>query len=162
MAVELAALPEHRLELRKEAYTTALYVAICLLAALIALGDERHIVRVVWGVTIGLALAHWFAFRVSARLVGAGEISREDTESAAAQLAGAAAVALLASATALIAPASAELEAAELVLATFLGVVGFAVARTSGATRGRALLYALIVLIAAMAIAVLKIVLGGH
>jgi hypothetical protein len=25
---------------------------------------------IIWGVTIGLAAAHWFAFRVSARLVG--------------------------------------------------------------------------------------------
>src|SRR3712207_7841341 len=39
------------------------------------------------GVTLGLALAHWFAFRVSARLVGAGKIRRHDVASASAQLA---------------------------------------------------------------------------
>jgi hypothetical protein len=160
----ITARSSHRLELRKEAYTTALYVAICLLAGLIALGDDAdgHVVRVIWGVTIGLALAHWFAFRVSARLVAAGEVRREDAESAAAQLAGAAVVALLASAPALVAPTSAHLEAAEFVLAAFLGLVGFAVARASGASHGRALLYAVSVLIAAVTIAVVKLVLGGH
>ena len=104
---------EHAIELRKEAYTMALYVAICLLAALIALPEtpaaRGHIVGIIWGVTIGLAAAHWFAFRVSARLVGAGSISQRDLELAAAQLAGAAAVALLVSIPVVILPASIEL-----------------------------------------------------
>lgn len=54
----------------------ALYVAVCLLAALIALPDRgaghAPAFGVIWGVTVGLALAHWFAFRVSARLGLAG------------------------------------------------------------------------------------------
>jgi hypothetical protein len=57
-------------ELRKEAYTLALYVAICLLAAFAALpetGAHAHVIGLIWGVTVGLALAHWFAFGVSAR-----------------------------------------------------------------------------------------------
>src|SRR3712207_7586974 len=74
---------EHALELRKESYTMALYVAICLLAALLALPDtitaRSHLIGLIWGVTIGLAAAHWFAFRVSARLVGAGTRSEEHT-----------------------------------------------------------------------------------
>jgi hypothetical protein len=59
-------------ELRKEAYTMALYVAICLLAALLAVPEDAAHTRVtgiIWGVTVGPAAAHWFAFRVSARLV---------------------------------------------------------------------------------------------
>jgi hypothetical protein len=66
---------EHVVELRKEAYTMALYVAICLLAAFTALpgtSTHAHLTRIIWGATVGLAVAHWFAFRVSARLVGAG------------------------------------------------------------------------------------------
>jgi hypothetical protein len=76
----------------------ALYVAICLLAAFAALpetGAHAHAMGIIWGVTIGLAVAHWFAFRVSARLVGAGSIRPNDMASAGAQLAGAAGVALL-------------------------------------------------------------------
>jgi hypothetical protein len=57
-------------------------------------------------------VAHWFAFRVSARLVGAGNVRREDAESAGVQL-----------------------------LAAFIGLVGFAVARGAGAPRARALVY---------------------
>jgi hypothetical protein len=157
---------EHLTELRKEGYTTALYVAICLLAALIALpetGDARaHVIRIIWGVTIGLAVAHWFAFRVSARLVGAGAISARDVGSAATQLAAAAAVALLASIPVFLFAESAELAAVELLLAAFIGLVGFAVARGAGATRTRALFYAVSVLVIALVIAGLKNGLAGH
>ena len=64
---------EQAVELRKEAYTMALYVAICLLATFAALPEtdaHAHAIAIVWGITIGLAVAHWFAFRVSARMVG--------------------------------------------------------------------------------------------
>ena len=88
-------------EARREAYTTALYVAICLLAVLTAVADRPEsghlsVFELVWGTTIGLTLAHWFAFRLSARLVGAGAFGRHDAEAAAAQLGGALAVAVLA------------------------------------------------------------------
>ncbi len=99
---------EHRLELRQEALTTALYVAICLLVALLALPesavDHVPLLGVIWGGTIGLALVHWFAFRVAARLLGAGKIRQHDLELGAVQLAGAAAVAALASIPALLPP----------------------------------------------------------
>lgn len=58
----------------REALTMALYVAVCLLAASIAVGggdghpEEVNVIAAIWGITIGLALAHLFAFRVSARL----------------------------------------------------------------------------------------------
>lgn len=157
---------EHLVEFRKEAYTMALYVAICLIAALATLSESDHgqtrVIGIIWGVTIGLALAHWFAFRVSARMVGAGSIRATDLNSAWAQVVGAAAVALLASIPVLLAPESAELELATLVLAGFVGVVGFAVARGGGATRRRALLYAVVVVVVAVVIVLLKNWLAGH
>ena len=59
-----------------------LYVAICLLGALIALPtheqDDAEVIAIIWGVTVGLALAHWFAFRVSAALVSDGKVRRRD------------------------------------------------------------------------------------
>ena len=152
-------------ELRKEAYTMALYVAICLLAAFAALpetGAHAHVIGLIWGVTVGLALAHWFAFRVSARMVGAGSLRPHDVESAGAQLAGAAGVALLASIPVVLFPESVELELVELLLAGFIALVGFAVARGGGATRARAMVYALLVLVVAVAIALVKNGLAGH
>lgn len=144
----------------------ALYVSVCLLAALIALpetgGAHDHVIRIIWGVTIGLAAAHWFAFRLSARLVGRGSMGLEDVESAGAQLAAAAAVALLASIPVFLFSASAELAVVELLLAAFIGSVGFAVARGAGATPAKALLYALIVISLALLIAGLKNGLAGH
>jgi len=157
---------EHVSELRKEAFTMALYVAICLLAALLALPENgparNHVVGVVWGVTLGLALVHWFAFRMSARLVGAGRVHAQDMEAAGAQLAGAAVVALLATVPVILFPPSWELEVVELVLAGFISLVGYAVATAGGATRGRALVYAVCVLAAAVGIAELKNLLAGH
>jgi hypothetical protein len=140
-------------------------VAVCLLGAFAAVpktGAQAHAVGIIWGVTVGLALAHWFAFRVSARLVGAGSVRPHDVESAGAQLAGAAGVALLASVPVVLFPESVELELVELLLAAFIALVGFAVARGGGATRARASVYALSVLVVAVAIALLKNGLAGH
>jgi hypothetical protein len=57
--------PEH---LRKEGWTMALYVAICLIAALSALQNviavPGHVLGLVWGTTVGLALAHVFGLLV--------------------------------------------------------------------------------------------------
>jgi hypothetical protein len=156
---------EQVVELRKEASTMALYVAICLLAAFAALPEtdaHARVIGIIWGVTVGLALAPWFAFRVSARMVGAGSLRPHDVESAGAQLAGAAGVALLASIPVVLFPASVELELVELLLAAFIAVVGFAVARGGGATRARAMVYALSVLVIAVAIALVKNGLASH
>jgi hypothetical protein len=164
-AAESAGRHEQVVELRKEAYTMALYVAICLLAAFAALPEtdaHAHVIPIIWGVTIGLALAHWFAFRVSARMVDAGRVRPHDVQSAGAQLVGAAGVALLASVPVIFFPESVELELVELLLTAWIAVVGFAVARGGGATRARALVYALSVLVLAVAIALVKNGLAGH
>ena len=152
-------------ELRKEAFTMALYVAICLLAALAAVTEstaENHVFEIVWGTTVGLALAHWLAFGVSARLVAAGQIRRRDAQAVVAQLLGAAAVALLATVPVLIFPASVELDVVELVLACFIAFVGYAVSRSSGANRVRSLVYGATLLIVAGFVVVVKIALSTH
>src|SRR5690606_27368151 len=146
-------------ELRREAYTMALYIAICLLAALLALpqhGAHAPLVGVIWGVTLGLALAHWFAFQLSGRLVGADRIETHDAASAGAQIAGAAAVAVIASLPLPLTPSADEVVVVELVLAAFLGLVGFLVARGAGASRLRSAVCAIVVLVAAVAVALAK------
>jgi hypothetical protein len=142
----------------------ALYVAICLLAALIAVpeGAHPHVTGIIWGVSLGLALAHWFAFRVSSRWVGGGDVRAADVRSGGAQVAGAAGVALLAYVGVLIAPPSIELEAVQGLLAGLIACSGFAVARGAGAGRVQSAVYAGAVLVVAVAIAVVKNYLAGH
>jgi hypothetical protein len=165
-AAPLSGVSEHRWELRKEALTMALYVAICLMASLIVIPEsavgQTQVVGIIWGVTLGLALAHWFAFRVSARMVGAGTVRSSDVELIFAQLFGAGGVALLVSFGVLLLPDSVELQGAEYPLAALISLIGFGVARGAGATLLRAVVYALFVLAAAVTIAVLKNLLAGH
>lgn len=166
------ALDQHRSPNRtvdhvKEATVMALYVAVCLLAALTAIAEnanDGHVraLGVIWGTTVGLALAHAFAFRLSARLVSKGRLRREDAELVVAQLAGAALVAIVATVPVLVFPPTAELDVARLALALFIGLVAFTIARQAGASRGRSLSYTAIVLVLAVAIAVVKNVLSGH
>lgn len=156
-----------REELRKEGSTMSLYVAVALLAALMAVPDAtgRHVVEVlgiVWGTTIGLTIAHLFAFRVSSRLVSDGRIDPHDAKIAAAQLAGATLVAVLCSIPVLLFAETAELDAVRIVLAAYVALVGYQVAASNGSPRGRALIYAGAVLVVALGIAVFKNVLGGH
>lgn len=142
----------------------ALYVAICLLAAFAAIPEHSgslHTIPITWGVTIGLALAHWFAFRVSSRLVGKGSVRRSDVAAGGAQLVGAAVVAVLASVPALL-PSAVEFDVVIYTLAAFIGCIGYVVARSSGAGRTRAVLYALLVLAVAVAVATVKNLLAGH
>lgn len=156
----------HTRQLWKEAVTMSLYVAICLLAALTAVGDEvvdrEGVVEIVWGSTLGLALAHWFAFQISARLAGSGSVARHDAQGAFAQLVGAGTVAMLVTVPVLVLQRPAAFAIARLVLAVFIGGVGYLVARSSGGSRPRALLYGVSVLVLALAVALVKNLLIGH
>ncbi len=145
----------------------ALYVAVCLLAALTAAAENAahghvRVLGLVWGVTLGLTLAHIFAFRLSARLVANGKIDQHDADTVGAQLLGAAAVAALATIPVFLLPATSELDAVRLVLAIWIACVGFLVAKQSGANTLRAVWYGATILFVAAAIAILKNVLSGH
>lgn len=144
----------------------ALYVSVCLLAALAAVAesDRSHaeVLGLVWGTTVGLALAHLFAFRVSARLVGSGSVERRDVQTSLAQLVGAMAVAVSCTVPVLVFPSSAELDAVRWLLAGFIAMVAYLTARSGGASRHRALIYGCWMLGIALAIAVIKNVLAGH
>jgi hypothetical protein len=153
--------PDH---LRKEGWTMALYVSICLIAALTALETVTavpgHILGLVWGTTVGLALAHVFAFRIAGRLVHQGDLPKADRIVSLIQMASAAAV--IVSVPVLLAPTVTELNWARYTCAGIIGVVGYLVAR--GASRGqmRAVLFGLGVLVVAFAVAALKHALAGH
>ena len=158
---------DNLVELRKEAWVMALYVAVCLLAALTAVAEKAsdgHVraFGIIWGTTIGLTLAHVFAFRVSARIVAQGKIRRDDANVVVAQLAGALGVAVLATVPIIIWPPTAELDAVRWMLALFIALVGFQVARTNGAGTARSVFYGGVLFVTALAVALLKNVLSGH
>lgn len=159
--------PDTRTVLVKEASTMALYVSVSLLAALTALAEadeQTHpaVLGVVWGTTMGLAVAHLFAFRVSAKLVAQGSFPVEDRIAAAGQLAGAAAVAALCTGPVLWLPSTAELDVARIALALFVAAVGYVVAHAHGSSRSRAILYGVTLFVVAVVVALLKNVLSGH
>ena len=145
----------------------ALYVAVCLLAALIALGedaDHGHVraFGLVWGTTVGLALAHAFAFRISARLTAGGRFGADDAHIVLAQLAGATFVAAIATLPVLVFDSTTEFDVVRTVLAVFIGALGYEVGRLSGAGRARSVVSGGLVLLLALAIAVTKNILSGH
>lgn len=167
MTSDLSRAAGERNEFRKEALVMALYVAVCLLAALTALGeraDHGHVraFGLVWGTTIGLAAAHHFAFRVSARLVAEGELGAADRAAALAQIVGASGVAVLATIPILLFPATAEFDVVRWMLALFIAYFGFEVARVNGAGRRRSAIYGAVLLATALVIAIAKNTLSGH
>lgn len=152
--------------LRKEGWTMALYVAVCLIAALTALQNATaipgRVMGLVWGTTIGLALAHLFAFRIAGRLVHDGRISKSDQIVSGIQLAAAAAVAVLVSVPVLIAPPDSELDWARFMCAGIIGAGGYGVARGAEQNRIRSLAFATGVLAVALVVAGIKHALVGH
>src|SRR4029453_3476049 len=153
-------------DLRKEGWTMALYVAICLIAALTALETVTavpgHIMGLVWGTTVGLALAHVFAFRVAGRLVHERELPKADRITSVVQLAAAAAVAVVVSIPILLASTETELDWARYTCPAIIGAVGYFAARGAEHSRVRAVLFGFGVLAIAIVIAVLKHRLAGH
>jgi hypothetical protein len=156
-----------RTERRREALTMGLYVAISLLAvlAIVPEQDVTSVLRplaIVWGTTVGLAIAHLIAFRLSVRIVNQGAVSRHEGRVAASQLAGAAAVAAIATIPIVLLPARLERDVTRLLLAGLIGAAGYAVAVTSGGSRVRGFIYGAIVAGAALTAALLKNLLSGH
>ena len=60
----------------RESMTMALYITISLLAVLAAQppGDRSvtGVLGIIWGTTLALSVAHWLAFRLTARLFSIG------------------------------------------------------------------------------------------
>ena len=143
----------------------ALYVSICVLAELIAIDedvDTFHPLLIVWGTSIGLAVAHWFAFDLAGRHTAEGELGRAHYETPVAQVAGAALVAGLTSVAIVLFPDSAEYDVARLMLAVIIGTVAYGVSRHGDRSVTRSLLYAGWIVVVALVIASLKNILSGH
>ena len=150
-------------ELRRDALTMALYVSIGLIGALslfdssLAGTSALRLVETIWGITLGLVLAHVFAFVVAAHVAGEGSLRRHDGEAAVAHLVGGIGVAVIATPAVLIVPEASELRTVRLVLAVFIGGVGYLVRRSNGASVKGALLFGFITIVLALIIAQIKV-----
>lgn len=145
----------------------ALYVSVVLLAALVALRDstdtdQTELLQLIWGTTLGLALAHFYAFRVSSRLVRGRPFDRADLRSALAQLVGASAVAVLCTIPVVLLPSPTEDDMVRLWIGLLLGVAGYTSGRAGGASRPRSLVLGAVVLAVGITVALVKNALAGH
>lgn len=153
--------------------TMVLYLSIVLLATLTALpthtesqaGAGVHglgLVGLIWGTTIGLALAHWFAFRLTAKAFGGGRVSESDLKVGLAQMAGAASVALLCTIPVLLVGEADDVQVAAWVPAIIVAIAGFFVARASGRTQTQSLIYGVVAMVLGLTVAAVKNFLLGH
>jgi hypothetical protein len=149
-----------------EGVTMALYVAVSLLALLTALpeslSDESSVLRTILGTTLGLALAHWLAFRVSSLFVGHGVLEPAARRSLGVQALAAAGVGAVAAAPLLIGPGPAALGISRLLLAGVIGLFAYGVSIQAQPSRLRGLVYALVVVVIALTVAIVKNLLAGH
>lgn len=152
---------DHREHLTHEAFTMALYVAICLLAALALVDagalDRGQVFELVWGTTVGLAVVHYFSFRIAGRMVTTDELAERTGAVAVAQLTGAAVVAGAVTVALVVTPTQSELAVAKFVVAGLIGLMGYLVALQSTSSRLRAVLFGLFVLVLSALVAALKI-----
>ena len=156
----------HRRVLAREALASALYVALVLLAALLAVPSDRLpsdavMVRLILGTAIGLLLAHWLAFRLAARMTAEdGGWTPSAAQEATAQLSGGMVVAVLAAIPFLLLEGVSARVVSLAVLAALPALAGGLIARL----RGRSWLFAVtasaLVLILAAGVVTAKNLLG--
>lgn len=151
-------------EVARETSTMALYLAVVLLAELSAwpvdVGDSAIVVSAIWGTALGLAVAHWFAFSASTRLLLGGHEDRVDRLAAAGQLAAALAIATLASIPFVFGSGAGAFTAAGGILAVLVGIVGVRIAREGGASLVRTVIFTGILLAIAGVVVGIKAGLG--
>jgi hypothetical protein len=150
--------------LRREADMMAFYLGLTLLVALNVTRDEvppplPELLLVVWGTTVGLAVAHWFALTLAAFLVRDPNLHHTPREMLFSQLVMALVLALVASAAVLLAPTPVELLTARVAVAVFIGVLVTSEARSGGRDLPRAMAVGVAALGAALALATVKVAL---
>jgi hypothetical protein len=163
-----------RTEVLREAAIMMLYVAIVEIAELASL-PETHVIRgrlsgpaesdllaIIWGTAIGLAAAHWFAFRIAAAGFQGERPTRLDTRIGLAQVGAAAVVAALSSLPTLILGDVDARHSVAYVPAAIIGVIGLLVARAGGRSWARSIIYGVIALVGGIGVALLKQALSAH
>jgi hypothetical protein len=138
----------------------SLYVSIVLLAELSALPpdlDNSQLLSIMWGTTIGVALAHWFAFEFAAR-----RLHGRDRTEVFEEVGGSATVAAVASIPVLLFPQDVHQQLIPFVLALFIATVGYLVERSNGRSRRWSLWFAVVALVVGLAVAGVKDLISYH
>jgi len=149
----------------REFYSAALYMALVLLAALVALPveripDDQVLIATLIGTAIGLILAHWLAFRLASHLTEGGFSAASAAEEAGAQIAGGVAVALVASSPFVFFNGATALRIALLLLAAMPALTGLAIARMRGRRWLTSTITASVVFVLALAVVEIKAAVG--
>lgn len=147
-------------DLRREAYSMSIYVAIILLSALSVFDDDHppeqgQVFLLELGTTVGLVLAHGFASWVSATVIGETSEEVDEWDLLRVQLFGACGIAALGMLAAILAPTSIELSAVRFTVAATIGALVFLESRSSN-TALRATVYGLLALVAGVSVAAIK------
>ena len=165
---------EHRAELVREATVMVLYVSVVEIAELAALPESHfahgrttgpvgaHLLEIVWGTAVGLALAHWFAFRIAAHAFRGERPTVLDTQIGLVQVAAAMFVAALCSLPALVFSDRLAQETTGDVPALLVGVVGYILYRHTGASRLASFFLGLTALALGILVALVKSLLAAH
>ena len=157
---ELAAKVRTNTDLRREAYSMSIYVAIILLSALVGLrrrpsAGTRCGFAARTRTTVGLVLAHGFAAWISTTMIGEESEEVDQWELLRVQLVGAFAIAALAMLAVILTPTSIELMAARFTVAGTIGALVFLESRSSNSAL-RATVYGLLALVAGVSVAAIK------
>lgn len=150
--------------LRREADMMAFYLGLTLLVALNVTRDEAppplgELLLVIWGTTVGLAVAHWFALTLAAFLVRDPTMHHTPGEMLLSQVVMAGVLALVATLAVVIVPARLEVLTARIAVALFIGVLVTAEARSHGSALPRALAVGAAALAVALVLATIKLAL---
>ncbi len=166
-----------RVEILREAMTMVLYLSIVLLATLTALpsgseieaGDHAaegfsglRLLGLIWGTSMGLALAHWFAFRLTARALGRGHVSPQDVQIGLAQIGAAVVVSAVCTIPVVLFEEGSQVLAATWVPAGLVGLTGYFVARSAERARFQAIILGGIAMLLGLTVAAVKNFLIGH
>ena len=143
----------------------ALYVCIVLLAEFVAAGEDagsaQRAISVIWGTTLGLALAHVFAFHLAARLLVGGTTVPQDTRAAIwSQLGAAAGIAALATLPLLLFSLETGLQVSAYLTAGVVGVTAYLAARNAGGKHARAITEGIVVVAVAAVVVGVKVALS--
>src|SRR5690242_3875664 len=164
--------PEHA-EITREALTMVLYVSVVEIAELAAL-PETHVsghatgpvgsqlLAIIWGTAVGLAIAHWFAFRLAGQAFRGDRVTGLDTKVGLAQVGAAMFVAAVSSIPVLLFDDVRAQEFTGLVPAVLIGIVGYLISREAGRSRIVAAMYGVTALAIGVLVATVKSALAAH
>ncbi len=163
-----------RAEVLREAVVMVLYVSVVEIAELAAIPETHaaggrvtgpvggELLALLWGTAVGLALAHWFAFRLAGHAFRGERVTSLDTRIGLAQVGAAMFVAAVSSVPVLVLSDERAQQFTGDVPALLIGVVGYIIARSTGKSRVAAAAFGITALALGVLVAAVKGYLAGH